>query len=224
MLQTILRQPMAILGALGFVSLLSGVAKIHEDVRFVIDVFQTMTRPIWEWTIGPIVAWLGLPFPGWLKDYLTMGLIVGGASARQHARAEMEVFSRLLDSALAARLATTSLAAFKVFVSLLMWPMLLAVQLILLARLRRDPIGFSEIGERRSQSLSKAAVRSVRRRYAGVIVKSGITDEEVRELISHAKKTSIWDAEKVVGFFDWIVWTALILALSYGLFIYDAVK
>ncbi|MEQ1713836.1 MAG: hypothetical protein ABL908_20900 [Hyphomicrobium sp.] len=73
----ILRSPLAILGALGFVSLLKGVMQLHEDVLYVVNGFQAVTHPIWDYTIGRFVELSSL----W-KSYLTMGLIVEGASLR----------------------------------------------------------------------------------------------------------------------------------------------
>lgn len=145
MLNTILRQPMAILGALGFISLLSGVAKIHEDMRFLIEAFQTMTHPIWEYTLGPVVRWLGLPFPWWAKDYLTMGLIVGAALFRA-----FWTFTSVFGAQLGQRPDTRVLMAngfeFSV-VNGIAWPFALAAMLYMRVRLRSSNEEFKRYSE-----------------------------------------------------------------------------
>ncbi len=84
LLGTILRQPLAFLGAVGIVSMLKGLITLHEDILMIILAYQSVTQPIWGFLIGWLFEWMGWAFPSWLKDYLTMGMIAGAASARAY--------------------------------------------------------------------------------------------------------------------------------------------
>lgn len=77
-MQSLLRQPFALLGAVGLVSMLKSVITLHEDVVFVVEAYQTVTRPIWDYLLG----WLGLDLSPFMKDYLTVSAIFAGAVSR----------------------------------------------------------------------------------------------------------------------------------------------
>ena len=76
-----LRRMGAILGAIGFVSLLGDLIQLHETVLSIIDAFRGLTRPVW----GFLLSWLPFEVYGWVIDYLTMGVIVGGMQVRAFA-------------------------------------------------------------------------------------------------------------------------------------------
>lgn len=76
------RVPGGILGGLGLVSLLSGAIELHSGVLKIVTAYQSITQPVWDLLIGWLFRWLDWPFPWWVKDYLTMGVISAAASFR----------------------------------------------------------------------------------------------------------------------------------------------
>lgn len=79
---TILRQPLVFLGAIGVVSMLKGLITIHEDILVLVQAYQAVTQPIWDFLLGWLFDLIGWRFPAWLKDYLTMGVISYSAFSR----------------------------------------------------------------------------------------------------------------------------------------------
>jgi hypothetical protein len=76
------RHAMAVFAAIGVISTLRGLMTIHDDLLFVFAAYQKVTHPIWDLTVGYLFRWAGWPFPAWLKNYFTMGLIAAGAQSR----------------------------------------------------------------------------------------------------------------------------------------------
>ena len=70
----IIRQPFAILGALAFISLIDNILTLQTTLENIVTAFQAVTRPVWEFLLG----WLPWDLPGWVADYLTMGMVVSG--------------------------------------------------------------------------------------------------------------------------------------------------
>lgn len=77
----VLRRMGAILGAIGFVSLLGDLIHLQETMLSIIEAFRALTRPVW----GFIFRAFPFEVYGWVKDYLTMGVIVGGMQVRAFA-------------------------------------------------------------------------------------------------------------------------------------------
>jgi hypothetical protein len=76
------RQVGAIFGAFGFLSLLKDLLEWQRNIRVWLDAFRAFTRPIASFLFGWIPALIHLPFPGWAKDYLTVGTITALATMR----------------------------------------------------------------------------------------------------------------------------------------------
>jgi hypothetical protein len=56
--------------------------KWQHNILLALDAFRSFTRPIATLLFGWIPALLHWPFPGWAKDYLTVGAIVTSATIR----------------------------------------------------------------------------------------------------------------------------------------------
>lgn len=59
--------------------LLSGVIDLQGQIKEVVDAYQSVTRPIWDSSLGAFLQIFGWRLPGFLKDYLSMGFIVATA-------------------------------------------------------------------------------------------------------------------------------------------------
>jgi len=128
---TILRQPFSILGAIGLVSLLRSIVDLHSDIDFLIEIYRSMTRPVWTY----LFSWIGVSLPGSVQDYLSLGLIVGLARVRS-----ILALENMGDQPL---LFVTALI-FTVIYSLAFWPISIAVQFALVAGLWR-PAGCNAV-------------------------------------------------------------------------------
>ncbi|MEM9141324.1 MAG: hypothetical protein AAGB15_15955 [Pseudomonadota bacterium] len=82
MIQFLSRTPFTLLGAIGLFSLVSDFVALQKDIDRWIDAWKSVTRPIWDFLLGWLFDWIGWAMPWWLKDYLTVGLIVGGMAVR----------------------------------------------------------------------------------------------------------------------------------------------
>lgn len=74
----ITRQPLAILGALAFISLLGDIITLQETLENIIEAIRSVTRPVWRL----LFAWLPFQIPPLVSDYLTMGAILAGMITR----------------------------------------------------------------------------------------------------------------------------------------------
>ena len=77
-MRAFVRQPFAVIGALSLISLLSNILDLQQDLQRIIHAIQTVTHWIWDVIFG----WTNLNVAGWIKDYLTMGVIVAGMTLR----------------------------------------------------------------------------------------------------------------------------------------------
>jgi len=78
----IYRLPVVLLAALGTVSLFKGLMTLHPDILELIKAYQTVTHPLWDFTLGYLFEMWSIELPRWVKDYLTLGVIVMGAMYR----------------------------------------------------------------------------------------------------------------------------------------------
>ncbi len=72
----------ALLGAIGLFSLTSGFLTIDDGIRDWLNAWKSITRPVWDFLLGYLFAWIGWTVPNWLKDYLTLGVIFGSMRFR----------------------------------------------------------------------------------------------------------------------------------------------
>lgn len=79
-LRFVLRQPLAVLGAVGFLSLAQGLVEWQEPFQSWLNEFRDVTRSAWDLLLGWLFRLSGSDQPFWLKDYLTAGAIVFGLS------------------------------------------------------------------------------------------------------------------------------------------------
>jgi hypothetical protein len=69
------RQFGALLGAVGLLSLLKDALEWQHNLALYLDAFRALTRPIATFLFGWIAELFHWSFPGWEKDYLTVGVI-----------------------------------------------------------------------------------------------------------------------------------------------------
>jgi len=72
------RLPFALLGAVGLISLADFAINLHQYVQQWVDVWQTITRPLW----GLLFSYVDIIVPWYVADYMTLGLIVFGMELR----------------------------------------------------------------------------------------------------------------------------------------------
>lgn len=75
-------KPWAILGAIGFISVLKNVMVLPQDLAFVIDGFRAVSRPVMEFLLGWLFELINIDPPGWALDYFVVGFITAGALYR----------------------------------------------------------------------------------------------------------------------------------------------
>ena len=78
MLNFLSRQPFALLGAFALLALPRGLIEWQEDIGTWIEAFRSVSQVLWDFLLG----WLQLEIPQIIKDYLTIGLVGGGALVR----------------------------------------------------------------------------------------------------------------------------------------------
>lgn len=81
-LGTAIRQFGAVAGAVSLLGLAKDALEWQHDIATWIDAFRHFTRPIATFLFGWIPAFFHWPFPGWVKDYLTVGIVSIGATIR----------------------------------------------------------------------------------------------------------------------------------------------
>ena len=79
------RTPFVLLGVLGLFSIVGTFMTLEENIAETLRAWRTVTRPIWEF----LFSWpFDLSLPWFLKDYLTLGVIVLGMQMRSTHAAE----------------------------------------------------------------------------------------------------------------------------------------
>lgn len=81
----LLRQPFAILAALGMLNLARDAIQWNDSVLAWIDAWRALTRPTEEFLFGWFPAWLHLRFPNSAKDYISMSAITSTCLFRSFA-------------------------------------------------------------------------------------------------------------------------------------------
>ncbi len=76
MISGILRQPMAILGALGLLSLAEDLLQWQDQFQTWIDAWQAFSRPVAMFFFGWLIDLWPWNLPDWVLDYLIAGSIV----------------------------------------------------------------------------------------------------------------------------------------------------
>lgn len=76
------RQPFAALGALALLSLADDLLQLHEWIEHWISAWRGITFPIWDFLLGPLLRRFDLHLSDWMKDYLSIGLVVFGMNLR----------------------------------------------------------------------------------------------------------------------------------------------
>lgn len=76
------RTPFALLGAVGLLSLVRELLQWQEQFAYWIDAWRAVTRPVWDFLFGWILSYFDLPFPEWVKDYMSFAVISFGMSIR----------------------------------------------------------------------------------------------------------------------------------------------
>lgn len=79
-----MRQPFAILAAIGLLSVLKSFLTFHEDVAAIINAYQVVTHYIWDFLFGWLYVYIPISVPELVKDYLTMGFICSCAEFRNN--------------------------------------------------------------------------------------------------------------------------------------------
>ncbi len=85
-MSALLRQPFALLGAIGLIGMLKSLVTLHEDVMFLVEAYQSVCRPVWDY----LFSFIGIELTPFLKDYLTLSAIFGGAMSRAFVDNEKE--------------------------------------------------------------------------------------------------------------------------------------
>ena len=201
----------SILAAIGFVTVIKDLMTIHETVAFVIEGYQRVTHPIWDWTLGPILKWFGLPLPALVKNYLTMVVITAGAEWRSSGMwfstsVLMDQEQRRLWRGLYWPLASfavgrTARAAF-------LWPLTIALK-------ARDHI-LPVYRESAAAQAGDAIVAGVAERNNGRVKVANFLEE-----IAHSRSTL--NRSRVI-FFNGFLWAAIFIAINYAFIFHDAVK
>lgn len=73
---------LALLGAIGLFGMVDDFITLSEGIQNWVDAWQAITRPVWDFLFGWFFNWLNWPFPWCLKDYLSVGVINYGMTAR----------------------------------------------------------------------------------------------------------------------------------------------
>ena len=176
-LNILLRQPLAFLGAIGIISMLKGTITIHADILVLVKAYQTVTQPIWDFLLGWLFDWVKLPFPSWAKDYLTMGLI--SATAFVRAKAAVPYPRKVLF----VRKGTQRRYIIRVLESVFLWPILLLAKTLTIVLNRRRME--QEIEKQRGMWL---AMRS---------------ESRIREDYAYQKKLRLWALNLCSGLLSW---------------------
>lgn len=92
MISGILRQPMAILGALGLLSLAEDLLQWQQQFQTWIDAWQAFSRPAVQFLFGWLLYFWPWSPPDWSLDYLAMGTIVFCSLIRTFVVVIMPVF------------------------------------------------------------------------------------------------------------------------------------
>lgn len=132
MLSFLARTPATFLAALGLLSLASNVLDIQKNVQDWIDAWTTVTRPVWDYTIALLAPLLGFDLKNWMKDYLTVGVIVAGMHIRFRFVYERQfaAFYEQHPGSGAAPVVTPAPEMLKYFLYIpLIWPLSLVLQL-----------------------------------------------------------------------------------------------
>jgi hypothetical protein len=82
MISGILRQPMAILSAIGMLSLAEDLLQWQEQFQTWIDAWQAFSRPLALFLFGWLNNILPWALPYWWTEYVTMGMIICGILVR----------------------------------------------------------------------------------------------------------------------------------------------
>jgi hypothetical protein len=82
MISGILRQPMAILGALGLLSLAEDLLQWQQQFQTWIDAWQAFSRPVAMFLFGWLIDLWPWELPEWTLDYLIVGSIVYASFVR----------------------------------------------------------------------------------------------------------------------------------------------
>lgn len=210
MLDWALRQPFAVLGALGIISMIRDLITLHGDILVLIHAYQSMTQPIWSFLFGWVFDWLQAPFPGWIKDYLTLGTIISGANARYklaHGSSKSKEISN---------------APWY----LLFWPFILIEKLVR-AVLTNRHVG-NMVGRAKAEELQNKIRQYKRIKRKDPKAYAALCKEQLGDPIMWAEydlNNSIWylirPTPDLQIFFEFLLWVAIILSTSYGLFLYD---
>ena len=94
MMSGILRQPMAILGAIGLLSLAEDLLQWQEQVQTWIDAWQAFSQPVVSFAFGWLVNLLPFDPPSWWTEYAAMGIIVSASYGRFIYEIEVGQFQR----------------------------------------------------------------------------------------------------------------------------------
>ncbi len=76
------RAPFTILGMMGLFSIVGNFMTLEENIHQTLEAWRSVTRPIWDFLLGWLLEWIGWELSWWIKDYLTMGVIVVSAQGR----------------------------------------------------------------------------------------------------------------------------------------------
>ena len=72
----------AFFGAVGILTFADAAIDFHHYVGDWIQIWTSITRPVWDFLLGWVFDYFGMSVPWWVKDYLTMGVITFGMSLR----------------------------------------------------------------------------------------------------------------------------------------------
>ncbi len=239
LLSTIVRQPFSIIGALGLISLLGDVIELPKNLKLIVTAYQSITQPIWDILLGWLFRWIGWDFPWWVKDYLTMGIIVYAATLRSGTLQFEDLLQRRQNGY---HIKDIAGAVIKFFTGILAWPVLLFLGLgaLFFARTWLDTTlndFFSNYGritldEDRARQRWRAHEARLEEKYRDQLedgpsllqLKKIATPEEwqMREELEAAVVSEIRNRPKISAriFAEFIYWSFFILAVSYGLFFY----
>ncbi len=72
----------AFFGAVGILTFADAAIDFHHYMGDWIQIWTSITRPVWDFLLGWVFDYFGMSVPWWVKDYLTMGVITFGMSLR----------------------------------------------------------------------------------------------------------------------------------------------
>ena len=204
------RAPGGILGGLGLVSLLSGAIELHSGIQKIVTGYQSVTQPVWSFLLGWLFEWLNWRFDSWMKDYLTMGVIVGAAAWR----------SDLVETRAEKHEPTSLAARIGLFLScIVLWPSWMLLYLGFYAS-NSDAMVEEALQERKNAHLDRVksaaeVANKAEHKIAGLLYLAATQAENPKkdDLVSNVRNFKA----QTRAFFEFILWAFIIIAISYGL-------